>query len=106
MEYDTFNQFSEKYYKHMTKSFQVENNNSAEIWEFQAPKHPNEDLETSGAYNDEDDDDFCDGTKWGQPSNVSHFEVDGNGNYKYIQAEKQGAFKGVINGRSKDIANF
>ncbi|KAM7266340.1 hypothetical protein ACFE04_004237 [Oxalis oulophora] len=83
----------------------IENINSAEIWEFPAPKDPNEDLETSVAYNDEDDDDCGDGTKWGQPTNLSHFEVDGNENYKYKQAEKQRAFEGVLNGRFKDIAN-
>ncbi|KAM7265969.1 hypothetical protein ACFE04_003652 [Oxalis oulophora] len=53
-----------------------------------SPKNPNEDLETSVAYNDEDDDDCGDARNGGN------------------LAEKHGAFKGVLNGRSEDIAKF
>ncbi|KAE8666387.1 putative 1-phosphatidylinositol-3-phosphate 5-kinase FAB1D-like isoform X3 [Hibiscus syriacus] len=74
----------------------------SQIWEPPEPEDPEDDLENTLAYDDEDDE--CeDGIKWGKPSSLSHTDVD-NGLYRFKE-EKQRAVKEVINGKFKTIVS-
>ncbi|XP_039056190.1 putative 1-phosphatidylinositol-3-phosphate 5-kinase FAB1D isoform X2 [Hibiscus syriacus] len=73
----------------------------SQIWEPPEPEDPEDDLENTLAY---DDDDECgDGIKWGKPSSLSHTDV-GNELYRFKE-EKQRAVREVINGKFKAIVS-
>ncbi|GAV87130.1 Cpn60_TCP1 domain-containing protein/PIP5K domain-containing protein [Cephalotus follicularis] len=82
----------------------IDDKMDSQIWEPPEAEDPKEDLESSVAYDDDGDDECGDGTKWGKPSNLSHYEVEGSGSYKFKE-EKQRAMEEVINGRFKDIVS-
>lgn len=71
-----------------------------EIWVPPEAEDPEDDMEGSMAYND-DDDDEC-GTEWGKPSTLSCFKDEGSGSYKF-KVEKQRAMEEVINGKFKAL---
>ncbi|KAL4281655.1 hypothetical protein GQ457_03G031520 [Hibiscus cannabinus] len=73
-----------------------------QIWEPPEAQVPEDDLENTLAY-DDDDDECGDGIKWGKPSSLSHTDV-GNGLYSFKE-EKQRAIKEVINGKFKAIVS-
>lgn len=75
-------------------------NEDAIIWE---PPEPEDDIDCSMA-NSDDDDEFGDGTKWGEPSSLCSFGEEGSGSYKF-RDEKQKAMEEVINGRFKTVVN-
>ncbi|KAK8552386.1 hypothetical protein V6N12_040983 [Hibiscus sabdariffa] len=76
----------------------------SEIWEPPEPEYPEDDLENTLAFDDDDEDEECgDGIKWGKPSSLSHTDV-GNGHYRFKE-EKQRAMKEVINGKFKAIVS-
>lgn len=77
-----------------------DNEKDAIIWE---PPEPEDDMECSMA-NSDDDDEFGDGTKWGQPSSLCSFGEEGSGSYKF-RDEKQKAMEEVINGKFKTLVN-
>ena len=70
------------------------------IWE---PPEPEDAMDCSMA-NSDDDDEFGDGTKWGEPSSLCSFGEEGSGSYKF-RDEKQKAMEEVINGRFKTLVN-
>lgn len=72
------------------------------IWEPPEAEDPEDDMEGSMAYNDDDDDECGDGTEWGMPASLSRFRDEGSGSYKFI-VEKQKAMEEVINGRFKAL---
>ncbi|XP_034674309.1 putative 1-phosphatidylinositol-3-phosphate 5-kinase FAB1D, partial [Vitis riparia] len=65
-----------------------DNEKDAIIWE---PPEPEDDMECSMA-NSDDDDEFGDGTKWGEPSSLCSFGEEGSGSYKF-RDEKQKAME-------------
>ncbi|KAE8684539.1 putative 1-phosphatidylinositol-3-phosphate 5-kinase FAB1D-like isoform X3 [Hibiscus syriacus] len=74
----------------------------SQIWKPPEPEDPEDDLESTLAYDDDDEDDECgDGIKWGKPRSLSHTDV-GNGLYRFKE-EKQRAE--VINGKFKGIVS-
>ncbi|KAL6318383.1 hypothetical protein AAG906_040556 [Vitis piasezkii] len=77
-----------------------DNEKDAIIWE---PPEPEDDMECSMA-NSDDDDEFGDGTKWGEPSSLCSFGEEGSGSYKF-RDEKQKAMEEVINGKFKTLVN-
>lgn len=76
----------------------------AKIWEPPESEDPEDDLESSVAYNDDDDDECGDGVNWGNPSSFSHSNDEGCGNYRFKE-EKQRAMEEVINGKFKAIVS-
>ncbi|XVE60834.1 hypothetical protein DITRI_Ditri05aG0158500 [Diplodiscus trichospermus] len=78
----------------------------AQIWEPPEPEDPEVDLEGTVAYGDDDDEDdeYGDGTKWGKPSSLSHIKDEGSGSYKFKE-EKQRAMEEVINGKFKAVVS-
>lgn len=75
-----------------------------QIWEPPEPEDPEDDLEGTVAYDDDDDDECADGTKWGKPSSLCHIEDEGNGSFRFKE-EKQRAMEEVINGKLKPIVS-
>ncbi|KAE8715324.1 putative 1-phosphatidylinositol-3-phosphate 5-kinase FAB1D-like isoform X3 [Hibiscus syriacus] len=76
----------------------------SKIWEPPEPEDPDDDLENTLAYDDDDEDDECgDGIKWGKPSSLSHTDL-GAGLYRFKE-EKQRAMREVINGKFKAIVS-
>jgi 1-phosphatidylinositol-3-phosphate 5-kinase len=73
-----------------------------QIWEPPEAEDPEDDMEGSMAYNDDDDDECGDGTEWGKPASLSHFRDEGSMSYKF-KVEKQRAMEEVINGRFKAL---
>ncbi|KAL4651637.1 hypothetical protein ACB092_01G174800 [Castanea dentata] len=74
----------------------------AEIWEPPEAEDPEDDMEGSMAYNDDDDDECGDGTDWGKPCSLSRFRDEGSGSYKF-KVEKQRAMEEVTNGKFKAL---
>lgn len=74
-----------------------------QVWEAPEPEDPEDDLEGTVAY-DDDDDECGDGIKWGKPSSLSLVKDDGNGCYSFKE-EKQRAMEEVINGKFKAIVS-
>lgn len=74
-----------------------------QVWEAPEPEDPEDDLEGTVAY-DDDDDECGDGIKWGKPSSLSLVKDDGNGCYRFKE-EKQRAMEEVINGKFKAIVS-
>ncbi|XVE55061.1 hypothetical protein DITRI_Ditri03aG0130900 [Diplodiscus trichospermus] len=75
-----------------------------QIWEAPEPEDPEYDLEGTVAYEDDDDEECGDGTKWGKPSSLGHIKDGGDGTYRFKE-EKQRAMEEVINGKFKAIVN-
>ncbi|POO00265.1 Chaperonin Cpn60/TCP-1 family [Trema orientale] len=73
------------------------------VWEPPEPEDPEDDLEGSVAFNDDDDDECGDGTTWGKPSSLSSCRDEGSGNYKF--EEKQRALAEVSNGKFKALVS-
>ncbi|KAL5846058.1 hypothetical protein ACOSQ3_009582 [Xanthoceras sorbifolium] len=84
-------------------SHSVDQEMDVRIWEPPEPEDPEDDMEGSVAYND-DDDECGDGTEWGEPSSLSHFRDEGSGRFKFKE-EKQRAMEEVISGKFKHIVN-
>ncbi|GMP48121.1 hypothetical protein CsSME_00015591 [Camellia sinensis var. sinensis] len=62
-----------------------------------------DDIEDSVVNYDDDDDDECgDGTKWGKPCSLSSFGEEGSGSCRF-RAEKQKAMEEVMNGKFKAL---
>ncbi|XP_038697035.1 putative 1-phosphatidylinositol-3-phosphate 5-kinase FAB1D [Tripterygium wilfordii] len=78
----------------------VDDELGARIWETPEAEDPEDEMEGSVAYNDDDDDECGDGTKWGKPTSLSHFHDEGSGNYRFIEG-KQKAMQEVIDGKFK-----
>ncbi|KAM4131149.1 hypothetical protein ACJW30_01G156100 [Castanea mollissima] len=74
----------------------------AEIWEPPEAEDPEDDMEGSMAYNDDDDDECGDGTDWGKLCSLSRFRDEGSGSYKF-KVEKQRAMEEVTNGKFKAL---
>jgi 1-phosphatidylinositol-3-phosphate 5-kinase len=74
------------------------------IWEPPEPDDPEDDVEGSVAFNDDDDDECGDGMKWGKPISLSHSKDEGSGIYKFKE-EKQRAMETVINGKFKALVS-
>lgn len=74
----------------------------AEIWEPPEAEDPEDDMEGSMAYYDDDDDECGDGTDWGKPCSLSRFRDEGSGSYKF-KVEKQRAMEEVTNGKFKAL---
>ena len=75
-----------------------------QIWGPPEPEDPEDDLEGTVAYYDDDDDECGDGTKWGKPSSLSHIKDEGNVSYRFKE-EKQRAMEEVVNGKFKAIVS-
>eukprot|EP00268_Persea_americana_P061295 TRINITY_DN7729_c0_g1_i3.p1 TRINITY_DN7729_c0_g1~~TRINITY_DN7729_c0_g1_i3.p1 ORF type:complete len:796 (+),score=166.51 TRINITY_DN7729_c0_g1_i3:161-2548(+) len=69
------------------------------IWLPPEPEDEEDDIECSVADND-DDDEFSDGTKWGQPSSLSSTGEEHGRRYRFRE-ERQKALVDVMNGRFK-----
>ncbi|KAM1105758.1 hypothetical protein ACFX1X_002743 [Malus domestica] len=80
----------------------LEDDTNAEIWEPPEPDDPEDDMEDSVAFNDDDDEECGDGMKWGTPSSLSHSGDEGSGSYTFKE-EKQRAMEAVINGKFKAL---
>lgn len=76
----------------------------ANIWEPPEAEDPEDDIEGSVAYDDDDDDECGDGTKWGKPSSLSDVRDEGSGKYKFKE-KKQRAMEAVMSGKFKAIVN-
>ncbi|XP_048424756.1 putative 1-phosphatidylinositol-3-phosphate 5-kinase FAB1D isoform X2 [Pyrus x bretschneideri] len=79
-----------------------EDDTNAEIWEPPEPDDPEDDMEGSVAFNDDDEEECGDGMKWGKPSSLSHYRDEGSGIYRFKE-EKQRAMEAVINGKFKAL---
>lgn len=89
----------------VSQSTDNDNEMDMQIWEPPEPEDPEDDIEGSVAYNDDDDDEECgDGTKWGKPSSLSHFRDEGGGRLKFKE-EKQRAMEEVVSGKFKAIVS-
>ena len=75
-----------------------------QIWDPPEPEDPEDDLEGTVVYDDDDDDECGDGTKWGKPSSLSHIKDEGNVSYRFKE-EKQRAMEEVVNGKFKAIVS-
>ncbi|XWS21867.1 hypothetical protein CRYUN_Cryun30bG0092600 [Craigia yunnanensis] len=75
-----------------------------QIWEPPEPEDPDDDLEGTVAYDDDDDDECGDGIKWGKPSSLSHIKDEGNVSYMFKE-EKQRAMEEVVNGKFRAIVS-
>lgn len=82
----------------------VDREMDVQIWEPPEPEDPEDDIEGSVAYNDDDDDECGDGTKWGKPSSLSHFRDECSGRYKFKE-EKQRTMEKVVSGKFKAIVS-
>lgn len=82
-------------------SYSFEDDRDAQIWQPPEPEDPEDDMEGSVAFND-DDDECGDGTKWGKPSSLSPMRDEGSGSYRFKE-EKQRAMEEAINGKFKTI---
>ncbi|XP_031247184.1 putative 1-phosphatidylinositol-3-phosphate 5-kinase FAB1D [Pistacia vera] len=76
----------------------------ANIWEPPEAEDSEDDFEGSVAYDDDDDDECGDGTKWGKPSSLSDVRDEGSGKYKFKE-KKQRAMEAVMSGKFKAIVN-
>ena len=74
------------------------------IWDPPEPDDPEDDVEGSVAFNDDDDDEFGDGMKWGKPSSLSLSKDEGSVSYKFKE-EKQRAMEAVVNGKFKALVS-
>lgn len=75
----------------------------SKIWDPPEAEDPEDDMQGSMAYNDDDDDEECgDGTRWGSSSSLSNFRDEGSGSYRFKE-EKQKALDEVINGKFKAL---
>lgn len=89
----------------ISQSTDNDNEMDMQIWEPPEPEDPEDDIEGSVAYNDDDDDEECgDGTKWGKPSSLSHFRDEGGGRLKFKE-EKKRAMEKVVSGKFKAIVS-
>lgn len=89
----------------ISQSTDNDNEMDMQIWEPPEPEDPEDDIEGSIAYNDDDEDEECgDGTKWGKPSSLSHFRDEGGGRLKFKE-EKQRAMEKVVSGKFKAIVS-
>ncbi|CAK7323608.1 unnamed protein product [Dovyalis caffra] len=70
------------------------------IWEPPEAEDPEDDLDGSVAFIDDDDDECGDGTKWGKPSSLSCYRDEGSRSFKLKEA-KQKAMEEVVNGKFK-----
>ncbi|OMO49729.1 Chaperonin Cpn60/TCP-1 [Corchorus capsularis] len=76
----------------------------SQIWDPPEPENPADDSEGTVAYDDDDDDECGDGTKWGKPSSLSHIKDENFGSYSFKE-EKKRAMEEVINGKLKAIVS-
>lgn len=74
----------------------------SKIWDPPEAKDPEDDMQGSMAYNDDDDEECGDGTRWGSSSSLSNFRDEGSGSYRFKE-EKQKALDEVINGKFKAL---
>ncbi|KAK9069464.1 hypothetical protein SSX86_011368 [Deinandra increscens subsp. villosa] len=73
------------------------------IWFPPEPEDKEDDIEGSVAnYDDDDDDAFGDGLKWGKPSNLSSFGQEGSGSFRFRE-ETRKALDEVMNGKFKAL---
>lgn len=72
------------------------------LWKPPEPEDPEDDLEGSVAFNDDDDDECGDGTQWGKPSSLTPVRDEGSRSYRFKE-ERQRAIEEVINGKFKTI---
>ena len=82
-------------------SHYLEDNIDAHIWEPPEPEDPEDDVEGSVAFNDDDDDECGDGTTWGKPSSLSSSREEGSGSYRF--EEKQRAMEEVSSGKFRTL---
>ncbi|XP_008237356.1 PREDICTED: putative 1-phosphatidylinositol-3-phosphate 5-kinase FAB1D [Prunus mume] len=80
----------------------LEDETDAQIWELPEPNDPEDDMEGSVAFNDDDDEECGDGMKWGKPSSLSNSRDEGSGSDRFKE-EKQRATEAVINGKFKAL---
>lgn len=85
-------------------SYLFDNDRDAQIWQPPEPEDPADDMEGSVAFDDDDDDECGDGTKWGKPSSLSPMRDEGSGRYRFKE-ERQRAMEEVINGKFKTIVS-
>ncbi|XP_077248748.1 FORMS APLOID AND BINUCLEATE CELLS 1A isoform X2 [Tasmannia lanceolata] len=71
------------------------------IWIPPEPENKEDDMDPSVADND-DDDEYSDGTKWGQPSSLNSFSEEHGSNFRFKE-ERQKAMVEVMNGRFRTI---
>lgn len=70
------------------------------IWDPPEPEDPEDDLEHTVAYDDDEDDD----REWGKSSSLSHMKDEGSGRFKFKE-EKRKAMEEIINGKFKAIVS-
>ncbi|XP_065847316.1 putative 1-phosphatidylinositol-3-phosphate 5-kinase FAB1D isoform X2 [Euphorbia lathyris] len=75
----------------------------SQFWEPPESEDPEDDLEGSVAFDDEDDD-YGDGTEWGKPSSLSCSRDEGRGSYRFNE-EKRKAMEEVAHGKFKFIVS-
>ncbi|CAB4289569.1 unnamed protein product [Prunus armeniaca] len=80
----------------------LEDETDAQIWELPEPNDPEDGMEGSVAFNDDDDEECGDGMKWGRPSSLSNSRDEGSGSDRFKE-EKQRATEAVINGKFKAL---
>lgn len=71
------------------------------IWQLPKPEDKEDDVECSVAHND-DDDDYSDGTKWGQPTSLSSSAEELGRSHRFKE-ERQKALLEVMNGRFRSL---
>ncbi|KAG7942800.1 hypothetical protein I3843_15G005900 [Carya illinoinensis] len=84
------------------KFHSIDDELDAEIWEPPEAEDPEDDMEGSMAYNDDDDDECGDGSNWSKPFTLSRFRDERSGSYKF-KVEKQRAMEEVINGKFRAL---
>lgn len=72
------------------------------LWQPPEPENPEDDLEGSVAFNDDDDDECGDGTHWGKPSSLTPMRDEGSGLFRFKE-DRQRAIEDVINGKFRTI---
>ncbi|TKY51496.1 putative 1-phosphatidylinositol-3-phosphate 5-kinase FAB1D [Spatholobus suberectus] len=73
-----------------------------QTWEPPEPENPQDDMENSVTYNDEDEDQGIGIANWGEPTSMSSSEDELSGSYRFKE-EKQRAMEEVMNGKFKAL---
>lgn len=85
------------------KSHYLSNEIEDVMWEPPEQEDPEDDVQGSLTYNDDDDDEGCkEGLNWGNPNYLSTSTGDGSGSYR-LKEEKQRALEDVVNGKFRSL---
>ncbi|KAH8480245.1 hypothetical protein Peur_062881 [Populus x canadensis] len=76
----------------------------AQVWEPPEAEDPEDDLDGSVAFIDDDDDECGDGTEWGKPSSLSYSRDEGSRSFKFKE-EKQKAMDEVVSVKFKAVVS-